>query len=82
MVQSEPEIQPMKTGKAKGWIGEYNWVSLPITEDNKYKDNTSLGKDWCLEHFGKSGHRWFEKENKFFFKNEKDMTMFILRWCS
>lgn len=82
MVQSEPEIQPMKTGKAKGWIGEYNWVSLPITEENKYTDNTSKGKEWCFEHFGKSGHRWFEKENKFFFKNEKDMTMFILRWCS
>ena len=25
---------------------------------------------------------WFEKNKKFYFKNEKDMTLFILKFCS
>lgn len=79
-VQMEPELTPMKTGKAKGWIGEYHWVSLPVTDKNKYENTTELGIEWCKEYFGKSGSRWFEKERKFYFKDEKDMTMFILRW--
>lgn len=79
-VQMEPEIEPMKTGKAKGWIGEYHWVSPPVTEQNKYQNITEDATEWCKEHFGKSGTRWFEKSRKFYFKDEKDMTLFILRW--
>lgn len=78
--QTEPEIQPMQTGKAKGWIGEYHWVSPPVTDQNKYENTTELATEWCRDQFGKSGARWFEKERKFYFKSEKDMTMFILRW--
>ena len=76
----EPELEPMRTGKAKGWLGEYHWVSLPVTDKNKYENTTELATEWCQEQYGKSGSRWFEKERKFYFKNEKDMTMFILRW--
>lgn len=81
-VQMEPELESMKTGKAKGWLGEYHWVSLPVTDKNKYDDTTTPAIEWCNEYFGKSGSRWYENQKKFFFKNEKDMTMFILRFCS
>lgn len=79
-VSMEPELTPMKTGKAKGWLGEYHWVSLPITDKNKYENITEQATIWCQDQYGKSGARWFEKERKFYFKDEKDMTMFILRW--
>jgi len=71
--------KPMKTGKAKGWLGEYHWVRRAIKADER--DNTDEACcAWCKENFGKSGARWFEKNGQFYFKDEKDMTMFILRW--
>lgn len=79
-IQLEPELTPMKKGSAKGWLGNYHWVSLPVTEKNKYENTTEQATEWCREHYGKSGARWFEKDKKFYFKDEKDMTMFILRW--
>jgi hypothetical protein len=81
-VGQEPEVQPMQVGKAKGWLGTYSWVTIPITEQNKYDDTTVPAIEWCQQYFGKSGARWFEKQKKFYFKDEKDMTMFILRFCS
>lgn len=79
-VQGEPQLAPMQTGKAKGWLGEYHWVTPAVTEKNKYSNLTDEANKWCKDHFGKSGHRWFEKEQKFYFKSEKDMSLFILRW--
>jgi hypothetical protein len=79
-INLEKEIEPMKTGKAKGWLGEYHWVQLPVTEDNKYSDLKTAPYDWCKEYFGSPGTRWFEKKDQFYFKDEKDMAMFILRW--
>jgi hypothetical protein len=29
---------------------------------------------------GPSGSRWFEKKDKFYFRKDADLTMFILRW--
>ena len=74
------DLEPMHTGKAQGWGMEYHWVSLPVTEKNKYDDTTTPAIEWCRTQFGKSGARWFEKKNKFYFKDERDMTLFILRW--
>ena len=79
-VQMESDLEPMHTGKAKGWGMEYHWVSLPVTEKNKYDDTTTPAIEWCVTNFGKSGARWFEKKKKFYFKSERDMTLFILRW--
>lgn len=73
-----PQPTPMKTGKAKGWLGEYHWVSLATEPD--VTESTNEAMDWCHENLGKSGSRWFEKEKKFYFKDEKDMTLFVLRW--
>ena len=81
-VQMEPELEPMHTGKAGGWGMTYHWVSLPVTDKNKYDDTVTPAIEWCQQYFGKSGSRWFEKKKKFYFKDEKDMTMFILRFCS
>lgn len=74
----EKESSPMKTGKAKGWLGEYHWVSLAF--DPSSVDKTDEAKEWCENNLGKSASKWFEKDKKFFFKDEKDMTMFILRF--
>lgn len=77
-INLEEQDRPMETGKAKGWLGEYHWVSLAkkVNEDDKSNQAVS----WCEENLGKSGSRWFEKDSKFYFKDEKDMSMFILRW--
>ena len=79
-INLEKELEPMRTGKAKGWVGEYHWVQLAVTEENKYSDLKTEPYDWAVANFGKSGARWFEKKGRFYFKDEKDMTMFILRW--
>ena len=79
-VTLEPELNPMKKGKSKSWLGEYHWVTLPITDKNKYTDNVTPAIEWCREYFSKSGSRWFEQDKKFYFKDEKDLTMFILRY--
>ena len=79
-VQMEPALEPMHTGKAGGWLGEYHWVSLPVTDKNKYDDTITPAIEWCKDKFGKSGVRWFEKKKKFYFKDERDMTLFILRF--
>ena len=75
------ELQPMQIGDAKGWGWTYKWVSLAVTEENKYSDLKTAPYDWCKEQYGKEGVRWFEKQGKFFFKDERDRTMFILRWA-
>ena len=36
--------------------------------------------NWCLETFGPPGNRWFFKNYKFYFKNQKDYVWFELRW--
>lgn len=53
-------------------------------------------EDWCIEVFGETtgsiwaeevdkktpepGERWYSNNRKFWFRQEKDRTMFILRW--
>jgi len=76
------KVQPLKTGKAKGWGGifAYHWVELAITEENRYTDHLEEPIKWCKENLGISGTRWFEKQGKFYFKEEKDLTIFVLRW--
>jgi hypothetical protein len=79
-IGSDRELRPMKTGEAGGWGMKYKWIELSITEDNQGQDNRTAPFNWCVEYFGKEGVRWFEKKGKFYFKNEPDLTMFILKW--
>lgn len=44
---------------------------------------------WCTEHFGPGGRNkqyrwrygWTDITNVYYFKHEKDLTMFMLRWA-
>ena len=73
----------MITGKASAWNGafQYHWVHPNISgEEMRAFDCFQEHENWCKTQFGKPGSRWFLKGDKFYFKDEKDMTMFILRW--
>jgi len=76
------DLKAMETGEAKGWGMVYKWVSLPVTQQNRYQDTAEMASNWCTEQFGPEGVRWFEKQKRFYFKNEHDCTLFILRWAS
>jgi hypothetical protein len=76
---SDHDLRPMKTGKASGWGMEYTWIELPRT-DSTPLDLNEQAQAWCRERFGKSTVRWFEKKDKFYFRDEKDLTLFILKW--
>ena len=78
-VGSDHELRPMKTGKAGGWGMAYSWIEIGRTEDTPL-DINEQAQAWCLKKYGKPGSRWFEKKDKFYFKDERDLTMFILRW--
>lgn len=43
--------------------------------------------NWCDENFGPRGDvwnmtsaRWYQNGGKFYFRNNRDLTMFLLRW--
>lgn len=76
-IGSDRELRSMKTGKANGWGMEYRWIELGESDNVQSKDSPY---DWCVERYGKPGIRWFEKKRKFYFKNEQDLTMFILKF--
>ena len=81
-IKIEQQDTPMKTGKATGWgVFNYHWVQLPNNQE-KPLEIFQDALTWCKENLGRSGTRWFEKSNKFYFKDERDMTMFILKFCS
>jgi len=78
----DPDPQPLKRGSASGWLGNYEWVSLPITEENKYNDKRDIpAYDWCVEQYGEEASRWYKKGDKFYFRSNEDLMMFILRWA-
>jgi len=35
---------------------------------------------WCSETFGVRGIRWTAREGKYWFRDERDLTWFMLRW--
>ena len=78
-IGSDHELRPMKTGKAKGLGMEYTWVEIARSESTPL-DINEQAQTWCRERYGRAGVRWFEKKDKFYFKNEKDLTMFLLMW--
>ena len=81
-IDIKPDFQPMKTGEAKSWLGNYFWVSLPITEQNYQNDNLSPAIEWCKQNFGKSGSVWFEKGAKFYFQKQENHQIFIDQYVS
>lgn len=77
-IKLEEKSLLMQSGKSKSWLGEYHWVSIENNEDKKF--DIEKAKKWCKKNFGSSSSVWYEHKNKFFFKEEKNMTMFILKW--
>ncbi len=44
-------------------------------------------RDWCIKQFGPEGspcgvypERWYLNGGRFFFKEDSDLTLFLLRW--
>lgn len=81
-------LTPMEIGKTYNRDGsiEYHWVKPPATLSlfvGEKKDTELI--EWCEHTFGhqmtaigKDG-RWFHTAHKFYFVDEKDMAMFVLR---
>jgi len=44
----------------------------------------TVGSIWAdaLDGVGEPGQRWYMNNRKFWFREEKDLTMFILKWSS
>jgi len=59
---------------------------LTVHPSNSWKWNEMM--EWMVDTFGPSAvdgvwtpnMRWYANDAKFWFRNEKDLTMFILRW--
>ncbi len=76
-----------------GWhelnLGEgrvYGAKYLTVHPSNGWHWNEMMA--WMIDTFGPTAHdgvwtpsmRWYANNAKFWFRNEKDLTMFILRW--
>ena len=83
-LNDEVQAAPMKTGEAKGWRQTYKWVSLPTSDGKDNDEQIAAATEWSEQQFGKPGGRWFEKKadkkSRFYFRLEKDLSLFILRW--
>jgi hypothetical protein len=42
--------------------------------------NQNENKEWCIETYGDDPERWYCRGSCFYFRDERDRTMFILRW--
>jgi len=40
----------------------------------------STGSIWAEQITGNPGERWYENNAKFWFREEEDLTLFLLRW--
>ena len=65
-------VQPLFGAHAATWFGS-EWRDM---------------ENWCTEVYGRPsldgfwtpGRRWYVNNQKFWFREESDLTMFILRW--
>lgn len=63
---------------------EFNWWIPDGLQNNTWKDMI----EWCVEVFGPSAKmgvwepnsRWYANNAKFWFREEEDVVMFVLRW--
>jgi hypothetical protein len=60
-------------------------ITIKRTYDTKY--NTTELMTWCNENFGEGGRKqqwrrgWVGDDLTFYFKNERLVTLFLLRWA-
>jgi hypothetical protein len=63
---------------------EFDWQHHVGLQNNNWRNMI----EWCVEVFGPSakmgvwqpGSRWYANNAKFWFREEEDAIMFILRW--
>ena len=59
-------------GRAAVWQEMFAWVSDTIGE--------SSGSLWTTQRAPAPGERWYANNSKFWFRNEADLTAFVLRF--
>lgn len=90
----EVELTGVEVGNAKMYGAKYHTI-IPYFNYNSisgYNYNSSLTDIfiWCLETFGDTdlsknstpapGMRWYYFANRFLFRQDGDLTLFLLRW--
>jgi len=57
-----------------------------ITMPNSWASDNQAIRTWCEQSFGPGGRKqrwrfgWTGSDNTFYFRNEKDALLFVLRW--
>lgn len=70
-----------------GYAPEYDqpyWVELNLSGMRSYEEYTKV-HEWVNDKFGRktdswNNPRWSASNRKYWFKYEKDRTLFVLRW--
>lgn len=85
----------LRVGEGRVYGARYHTVEplFPGHIDTWFRDEWKAMEAWCTEVMGipsevwalsgKSppvNQRWYVNSSKFWFRNESDMTMFIMRW--
>jgi hypothetical protein len=51
-----------------------------VRKPSLWSTSTQEIDDWCIQHFGPPGGRWFWSSFVFNFRDQEDYTLFLLRW--
>lgn len=76
-------------------LGSHYHSAKPIYDDGAYaisgrSEKWDKAVEWCVENFGTTRlpwvnggklERWYVNNSTFWFKNEEDLTLFLLRWA-
>jgi len=78
---NEINMKRLETGYADNqpkwpyWVRPYNYDIGEWQDMNQWMFNTMGDNNWLTEHA-----RWVGSNQKYWFRDERDRTMFILRW--
>ena len=78
---TELNIKRIETGYADNqpkypyWVKPLNYSAPEWLQINVWIIDTMGYSDWSIEH-----GRWIGSDRKYWFRDERDRTMFILRW--
>ena len=88
IVGVQPMMAPVAEPTEIGYSEPYFWVKpsgIISIWANVVSRNASI-LEWCIQTYGPqedwtvTDRRWFGSDRKFYFKNEKDRTLFLLKW--
>jgi hypothetical protein len=74
-----------------GGSKEGEWFTISFTKPfsfyfGKPEKKTDEYRNWCIATFGESYNHltdqcfWFERDDRFYFRNEADRMLFVLKW--